>query len=620
VSKRARLRVALFIGVGLLSAAIGLAAYAGHLLRSFESQTVDARFSIRNSTQGTKVPSDLVVVQIDAHTFSAFNNSGLGKNGGSQWPFSRRYHARVIQRVAAGHPKAIAYDVQFTERSKDPTADEDLATAVWKAGHVVLATTEVGPHGSTNVFGGDAVVKQIGAHVGNGLVPADPDGVIRHMQFQIDELRTLGLVTADVVAGHKIKTPSGNQAWIDFAGPPGTVKTYSFSDVMFGKVPPSAFTNKIVIIGPSAPTLQDIHATAASGSDWMSGAEIQGNAAETALHDFPLRSVSTPIDLLLVVLLAMIAPLAALRLSGWLPSALALVAGAVYAVVVQFAFDHGKVLLFAYPIGALVVSLIGTLAVHYLLEAFERSRTRAVFSRFVPEAVVGQVLERAGGELRLGGEQVYGTVLFTDLRGFTTFSEKLEAAEVIDLLNRYLARMTDVVLAHGGTLMSFTGDGFMAVFGAPLEQEDHADRAVEAALEMLEVHLPSFNEWLSGEGFEKGFKMGIGINTGPFMAGNVGSEQRLEYTAIGDTINTASRIEGMTKGTPYALFLADATRDALVRPPAELAEVGEMPVRGRSQPIKLWSIQKPAVLKENWESEVAAKDAAPAAAPVAVSS
>jgi adenylate cyclase len=268
---------------------------------------------------------------------------------------------------------------------------------------------------------------------------------------------------------------------------------------------------------------------------------------------------------------------------------------------------------------ALVLSVIGTLAVHYLLEAFERTRTRAAFSRFVPEAVVGQVLERAGGELRLGGEQVFGTVLFTDLRGFTTFSEKLEAAEVIDLLNRYLERMTDVVLAHGGTLMSFTGDGFMAVFGAPLEQEDHADRAVAAALEMLETHLPTFNEWLHGEGFEKGFKMGIGINSGPFMAGNVGSEQRLEYTAIGDTINTASRIEGMTKGTPYAVFLADATREAMTRQLEDIVEVGEMPVRGRSQPIKLWSIQREYVLKPDWQSEVAAKDAAPAAAPVAVS-
>jgi adenylate cyclase len=594
---------------------LGLVAYATGLLHSVEYQTVDERFSIRGS-QGA--PKDLVVVQIDDKTFNDFNNSSLGNSGGSQWPFSRRFHARVIDRIAQGHPKVIGYDVQFTERSKDATADEDLALAVLSAGHVVLATTEVDAQGHTNVFGGDAAVKRLKAHVGNGVIPSDSDGVMRHVPFEVDGLRAFSLVTADVAAGRTLQTPSGKSAWIDYAGPPGTVKTYSFSDVMFGKVPPSAFTNKVVIVGPSAPTLQDLHSTSTSGSQTMSGAEIQGNAAETALHGFPLRSAPTWLNLFFVVLLAFVAPLAALRFSGWLPTAFAVGAGAVYAVGVQIAFNHGKVVLFAYPIGALIVSIMGTLAVHYLLEAFERSRTRAAFSRFVPEAVVGQVLERAGGELRLGGEQVYGTVLFTDLRGFTTFSEKLAAPEVIGLLNRYLATMTDCVLEHGGTLVTYTGDGFMAVFGAPLPQDDHAERAIASAREMVERRLPDFNAWLRTQGFEQGFKMGIGINSGPFMSGNVGSEQRLEYTAIGDTINTASRIEGMTKGTPYALFIADSTREALAEQMPELIYVDEMPVRGRSEPIKIWSLQIDAVLKENWQAEVAPKEPAPTSSAVPV--
>ena len=155
--------------------------------------------------------------------------------------------------------------------------------------------------------------------------------------------------------------------------------------------------------------------------------------------------------------------------------------------------------------------------------------------------------------------------MFTDLRGFTTFSEGLEAEEVIGLLNGYLGEISDAVLAHGGTLVSYLGDGLMAVFGAPLPQDDHADRAVAAAREMLEERLPRYNETLLARGFERGFKMGIGLNTGEFMSGNVGSQRRLEYTAIGDTINTASRIEGMTKGTPYALYFADSTKEALTR-------------------------------------------------------
>ena len=201
------------------------------------------------------------------------------------------------------------------------------------------------------------------------------------------------------------------------------------------------------------------------------------------------------------------------------------------------------------------------------------------------------MLERTGGELRLGGELVEGTAMFTDLRGFTTFSEGLDAEEVIGLLNGYLGEISDAVLAHGGTLVSYLGDGLMAVFGAPLPQDDHADRALAAAREMLEVRLPQYNEMLRAQGFERGFKMGIGLNSGPFMSGNVGSQRRLEYTAIGDTINTASRIEGMTKGTPYALYLADSTKEAPSAGPDDLVYIDEMPVRGRQQPIEIWSVE-----------------------------
>src|SRR5690242_14950974 len=156
--------------------------------------------------------------------------------------------------------------------------------------------------------------------------------------------------------------------------------------------------------------------------------------------------------------------------------------------------------------------------------------------------------------------------------------------------------MSDAILNHGGTLVSYMGDGIMAVFGAPLPQEDHADRAVATALDMLEHRLPAFNEWMHEQGFERGFKMGIGLNTGPFMSGNVGSERRLEYTAIGDTINTASRLEGMTKGTPYALFIADETREALTHEVASMVYIDELPVRGRKEPIKLWSLEHAAVM------------------------
>jgi adenylate cyclase len=149
--------------------------------------------------------------------------------------------------------------------------------------------------------------------------------------------------------------------------------------------------------------------------------------------------------------------------------------------------------------------------------------------------------------------------------------------------------MSDAIMDHGGTLVAYMGDGIMAVFGAPIEQADHADRAVAAAAEMLGERLARFNAWMSEAGLGDGFDMGIGINSGNVMSGQVGSERRIEYTAIGDTTNTAARLEGMTKGTPHQVFVADSTR-ALMANPEALAHVDELAVRGRSASVRVWTL------------------------------
>jgi adenylate cyclase len=160
----------------------------------------------------------------------------------------------------------------------------------------------------------------------------------------------------------------------------------------------------------------------------------------------------------------------------------------------------------------------------------------------------------------------------------------------VQVVNQYLGGMTEAILDHGGTLVSFMGDGIFALWGAPLDQEDHADRALATAREMLETRLPRFNAWLAEGGYGHEFRMGIGLNSGSVMSGNVGSERRLEYAAIGDTTNTASRLEGMTKGTPHQLFIAESTRLALHELPDDLVYVGEFPVRGKQVPLTVWSV------------------------------
>ena len=216
----------------------------------------------------------------------------------------------------------------------------------------------------------------------------------------------------------------------------------------------------------------------------------------------------------------------------------------------------------------------------------------------MPETVVDEVLAEAGDNLRLGGTRKQCTLLFSDLRSFTTASELLEPEAVIEIVNYYLSVMTDAILAHGGTLITYMGDGIMALWGAPIAQADHADRAVAAAREMVGPRLDEFNNWMQESDYGQGFRMGVGINSGPVMVGNVGSERRMDYTAIGDTVNTASRIEGMTKGTPHMIFVSDSTRSMLQSQLPDLFYVDEMQVRGRKRPVQLWSVPEGSTVEE----------------------
>jgi adenylate cyclase len=210
---------------------------------------------------------------------------------------------------------------------------------------------------------------------------------------------------------------------------------------------------------------------------------------------------------------------------------------------------------------------------------------RFLFGRFVPESVVDELLEREDGAGGIGGVRLDATVLFCDLRGFTAFAEHAEPELVIDVLNEYLGEMSEAILAHGGTVVSYQGDGIMAVFGSPVERPDHAAIALAAAEELLDERLGRVNEWLAERDL-KPFRLGVGLNSGAVMSGTVGSERRMEYAAVGDTTNVAARLQAATKGTPHALFVSQTTWDRL--PDAERARLtsgGELTLAGREHAV-----------------------------------
>ena len=556
-------------------------------LERAELSSVDRRFEVRGARA---VPDDVVVVGIDDVTFNELRE---------RWVFGRRTFARALRGVAADKPKVIVYDVQFTEQSEDAAADEALAQATLDAGNVVLSTTEVGPGGTHGVFGGNENTDFVKARVGNGLLPEGSSGALRRVPYEIDGLKTLSVVATER-AGKRVDRSKmrGDGAWIDYSGPPGHLRYVSFSKAVKRTYKPGTFKDKIVVIGAVAPSLQDRHPTSWPAGE-MAGPEIHANAIDTLMRGLPLHAASDTADLLIALGLTLLPLLLGIWLRPFVALGLGLLAALVYAVIAQVAFGRGLILPLVVPLVGLGVALAGTLVVHYLTASVERAQTRDLFSRFVPDSVVAQVLERADSEddVRLGGELLTATVLFSDLRGFTSFAETKEPAAVIGVLNRYLTEMSDAILDPGGTLVAYMGDGIMAVFGAPIATDDHADQALGAARRMLE-RLDAFNDWLRSEGLGGGFKMGIGLNTGDVMSGNVGSARRLEYTTIGDTTNSAARLEGMTKGTPYQLFVADSTHAALSEQPDDLESLDEREVRGRRGGMKVWALRAVATVPD----------------------
>ena len=578
------MRAGITLAVGVLAAVVALIVGEIAAVQRLELKAVDARFTIRGN-QGA--PKDVVILGIDESTLDRLNR---------QTPYPRSVHAGVIDTLRRDGAAAIGYDIEFSDPSL-PHEDAALLAAARRAGpRLVLGTTKV--RGTQPIVIAAADLRRRGVRIGDANFPLDKDGAIRRMTATFDGVPQFSIVTAQTAARRPIdaKPLEGDGAWIDFPGKPGTVREIPFADAVQGRLKPEDVRGKVVIVGATAPSLQDQHTTSEPGL--MSGPEINAAAIHTALSGFPLSDAPGWVKPLLAFIAALIAPLATLRGRAGRAIVRAVVVAGIGLVVllagVQLAFDEGVVVPIVVPIIALVLGTLGASAVAYApTEIRERRRMRATFERFVPKPVVEDLLQRRDASPRIPGQRVEATVLFCDLRGFTTLAERLEGEQVIAVLDRWFNEMGDAVLDHGGTLVSFQGDGMMAVFGAPIHTEAHAEQAVSAAREMLDMRLPRFTEWLVAEGVtDAPMRVGIGINTGVVMSGSVGSDRRLEYAAVGDATNTAARLQALSKESEHQLFVAESTRDAIGGGDG-LVWLGPMEIRGRAERIVVWTLASP---------------------------
>lgn len=572
-------RLSIYAAAAAAAAALSFVALGTGLLDRLESASLDTRFDIRGS-QGP--PKDVVVIGLSRADFARY---------GRQSSFPRSVHARAISALAAARPRVIAYDYEFVAKGASARDDFALYNSVASArrSRVVLAETEPPADAPTAVFGSPGAVRDSGAAVGNASIPVDPDGVVRRYDYRVRGQLTFSVVAVQRAQGRPVSPkpfrPDG--ILIDFAGPPATVRTFNLGDLLGGKVPNAALRDKIVVVGSEIPTDQDLHQTSVGGL--MYGPEIQATAIDTILRGVPLRDAPDALTVVLILLAASLVPAAGLRWRArvTLPAGLLLLI--CYLAIAQLAFDGGTVLNVADTSLALMAGTIATFGVYYLTEIALRRRTRAAFARFVPDDVVAELLDQTGGESRIEGVERDATVLFCDLRDFTALSEPLRAEQVLELLNRYLDQMSSAVLRHGGTVVSYMGDGIMAVFGAPVPQPDHATRALAAALDMAGPCRESFGRWLADAGHGGDVRVGIGINSGTVMSGTVGSNKRLEYAAVGDTTNTAARLESIAADEGRAIVMSQATVDRLASVPDGLVELGDRELRGRDLPVRIWS-------------------------------
>ena len=579
VSRR-RLRSTLLVGATLMAFTVAAVLQATDLLRQQELDTVGARFAIR----GSQPPrDDIVLVGIDAKTVAGLQLKGRD--------IPRPKAIEVIKRLTRAGAAVIAFDCEITNSSEH---DDPFLAAVGRTPAFVIGA-------SHNRTGAPVVIGQnprrlraVGGEIGSITAwVSDPGGTLWRMRDQEGGTPAFPVAVAGQRLGHPASLDGfrSGRAWVDYRGRRGTFPAVSFLDVLRGRTPAEKLRGRIAIIGETDPILQDFHAAPPVG-DPMAGVEIEANAIQTVLDGVPLRDVPWWVNLAITGLLVGLVLVVSLRFSGLLALALAVAGAGVYAVACQLLFEGGRIVAFVYPVLGLVFAGAGAATVDYFTETRERRRTRSVLMRYVPESVVDAVLERTDEDLRLGAEALDATVLFCDLRGFTAFAERHDAEEVMALLNRYHTEAGEAVRAHDGTLVAFMGDGLLAVFGAPLEQHDHADRALAAAREILGPRAASLNGWAAEAGLSGDLRIGIGLASGEVMSGNIGASWRVEYAAVGDTTNVAARLQDATKDVGAPLLVSDETR-ARLRNPAELSTAHDLELRGRSGSVRAWTDGQP---------------------------
>jgi adenylate cyclase len=606
-TRRLVLRVGACVLISVALAGLTAAFASANRFTRFEGVATDQAFP-----RG-EADSSVAVVAIDRQALLDVDPS---------WPWSRRLHAKMVRTLHEGGARLIVFDIAFIASSE---GDPELADAIEDAGNVVLAATAHSPLGDdgepkrTDGVLQSTVVRPVEVLSDGALAVAHThvtydgtDGVVRELPLVVeDEDRHIvpALSLAAIAAGTSsdqpaepiVRRPSGVQAGgraiptdeqydMRISYTPDLSRTTSPSvisaaTVLNDELPDGAVEDKVVFIGATDVSLGDRVLTPVSKETGLPGVLVHANAYDTLVSRTYLAPASTLEIFMCVLLVSLLITFAVQFLPWWAAAAVAFGMLIVYLFAAYLRADTGTLMNFTYPTIAVALAVPSSLGLRYLVELRQRRRVNALFSQYVPDRVAQQLIDEGRVDTVLEGQRLDVTTMFSDLRGFTEYSSRLAPAEVNAMLTDFYEYVSQRVLAHGGTVMTYIGDDVFSIFGAPVPMDDHAARAVACARELQE-QIEELDENLREHGF-RALRFGIGLNAGEVVASHIGSSWRRQYTAIGTTVNVASRL--CSQAGPGQIVLSESVR-AGIDPPPEVEAIGPFQMKGVSDEFVAWKL------------------------------
>ncbi len=583
--------------VSLLAGIIAFSAVYFNLLSMVDKTAEDVLYHKSSATMG-----QIRIIKIDDKTMNELGDI-------STW--DRSVYTKLLEALNVSEeiaPAVVGFDILLSSE-KDEKTDKEFSEVCKKYNNVVcgysyvfskeLQEDEDGVLLENSMAIKDKVLpyKALRDSVEIGFVNAlmdNDDSFIRSSFLTFNENQEEKAKSFSVQVYEKYMESQGlevtyptDKSIMDFrySGKPGDYENVSLIDVLNGNVPASAFDDCIVLVGAYAAGMMDSYFVPVDRSSQMFGVEIHANVIEAIIEGKALENVNKIVDALISAVIIAFITFLCWNLSV-AKTIVICVATAILKLVVGFVlFNQGLMTnVLSVPVLAVVVAIV-YVAVHYYKARMAKKSIEKAFSKYVAPQVVEEIAKDGTYELKLGGENRDVAVMFVDIRGFTTLSESLPPEQVVDILNGYLELTTRCIFRHGGTLDKFVGDATMAVFNSPFDTEDYIYKAILTAWDIVKGGSKIEKEFVEKFGEKVGF--GVGVNCGPAVVGNIGCEFRMDYTAIGDTVNTAARLESNApRGNVY---ISQAVRDAL-GDRITVEDVGEIPLKGKSNGIFVYTV------------------------------